>query len=147
MTSITFPLGGVAVGDINNDGLTDIYLSANQNPTKLYLNKGDFEFEDITEKAGVSGNSGKRAWKTGVSMADVNGDGWLDIYVCQVGFYKAINGQNELYINNGDATFTESAATYGLDLDTYSSNAAFLDYDLDGDLDIYILNPAVHTQD
>ncbi|MCR9289489.1 MAG: VCBS repeat-containing protein [Bacteroidetes bacterium] len=137
--------GGVAVGDINNDGLTDIYLSANQNPTKLYLNKGDFEFEDITEKAGVSGNSGKRAWKTGVSMADVNGDGWLDIYVCQVGFYKAINGQNELYINNQDGTFTEKAAAFGLDFKGFSQQAAFFDYDWDGDLDLYLLNHSVHS--
>ncbi|WP_224491315.1 VCBS repeat-containing protein [Robertkochia flava] len=136
--------GGVAVGDINNDGLADIYFSGNQAPNRLYLNKGDMKFEDITETAGVSGNS---SWNTGTVMADVNGDGLLDIYVCAVVGLKGLRGHNELFINNGDNTFTESAASYGLDLDTYSSNAAFFDYDLDGDLDMYLLNHAVHTQE
>lgn len=136
--------GGVAVGDINNDGLPDIFLSGNQVKNKLYLNKGNLEFEDITEKAGVAGNS---SWNTGAVMGDVNNDGLLDIYVCAVVGMKGFDGFNELYINNGDKSFTESAAKYGLDFDSYSSNAAFLDYDLDGDLDIYILNHAVHTQE
>ena len=135
--------GGVAVGDINGDTLPDIYLSGNQVKNKLYLNKGNFKFEDITEQAGVAGNS---TWNTGAVMGDVNGDGLLDIYVCAVVGINGFYGQNELFINNGDSTFTESAAKYGLDLDSSSSNAAFLDYDLDGDLDIYILNHAVHTQ-
>ncbi|WP_373516657.1 FG-GAP-like repeat-containing protein [Pricia sp.] len=136
--------GGVAIGDINNDSLPDIYFSGNQVKNRLYLNKGDLKFEDITEKAGVAGNS---TWNTGAVMGDVNGDGLLDIYVCAVVGINGFNGYNELYINKGDSTFTESAALYGLDFDSYSSNAAFLDYDRDGDLDIYLLNHAVHTQE
>ena len=136
--------GGVATGDINNDGLPDIFFSGNQVKNQLYLNKGGLQFEDITEKAGVAGNS---SWNTGAVMGDVNGDGLLDIYVCAVVGLKGFGGYNELYINNGDETFTESASAYGLDFDSYSSNAAFLDYDLDGDLDIYLLNHAIHTQE
>ncbi len=136
--------GGVAIGDINNDGLADIFFSGNQVKNKLYLNKGNLKFEDITDKAKVSGNS---SWNTGTIMGDVNGDGLLDIYVCAVVGLNGFNGQNELYINNGDETFTESASKYKLDYKSYSSSAAFLDYDLDGDLDIYLLNHAVHTDD
>lgn len=135
--------GGVAVGDINNDGLVDIYLSANQGDNKLYLNKGDWTFEDITEHAGVASPG---AWKTGVSMADVNGDGLLDIYQCRLGDYKGITGKNQLYINNGDLTFSESAEIYKLDFQGFSTQAAFFDYDLDGDLDMYLLNHSVHTE-
>ncbi len=135
--------GGVAVGDINNDGLPDIFFSANQEKNALYLNKGNFEFEDISEKAGILGNSD---WNTGASMVDINNDGWLDIYVNAVVGINGFDGHNELYINNKDNTFTESSRQYNLDLDTYSSSSAFLDYDLDGDLDVYILNHAVHTQ-
>ncbi|MBO0343224.1 VCBS repeat-containing protein [Flagellimonas profundi] len=135
--------GGVSIGDINNDGLPDIFFTGNQVKNKLYLNKGNLKFEDITNAAGVEGNS---SWNTGTTMADVNGDGLLDIYVCAVVGINGFNGFNELYINNGDNTFTESAAKYGLDFDSYSSNAAFFDYDLDGDLDLYLLNHAVHTQ-
>ncbi len=135
--------GGVSIGDINNDGLPDIFLSGNQVKNKLYLNQGNLKFEDISRAAGIEGNS---TWNTGVTMADVNGDGLLDIYVCAVVGINGFNGFNELYINNGDNTFTESAAKYGLDFDSYSSNAAFFDYDLDGDLDMYLLNHAVHTQ-
>ncbi|NND10307.1 MAG: VCBS repeat-containing protein [Flavobacteriaceae bacterium] len=136
--------GGVAIGDINNDGLPDLFLSGNQVKNRLYLNTGDLKFKDITEKAGVSGNS---SWNTGAIMGDINGDGLLDIYVCAVVGINGFNGHNELYINNGDQTFTESAAKYKLDFDTYSSNATLLDYDLDGDLDMYLLNHAVHTQE
>jgi len=136
--------GGVAIGDINNDSLPDIYFSGNQVKNKLYLNKGNLQFEDITENAGVAGNS---SWNTGAIMGDVNGDGLLDIYVCAVVGLNGFNGYNELFINQGDATFKESAADYGLDFESYSSSAAFLDYDLDGDLDIYLLNHAIHTQD
>jgi len=136
--------GGVALGDINNDDLPDIFFSGNQVKNKLYLNKGNLQFEDITKTAGVSGNS---TWNTGSVMGDINGDGLLDIYVCAVVGINGFNGFNELYINNGDNTFTESAAKYGLDFDTFSSNVAFLDYDLDGDLDLYLLNHAVHTQE
>ena len=136
--------GGVALGDINNDGLTDIFLSANQEKNKLFINKGNLKFEDITNKANVSGNS---SWNTGAVMGDINGDGLLDIYVCAVVGVNGFYGYNELFINNGDETFTESAEKYKLDFDTYSSSAAFLDFDLDGDLDIYLLNHAIHTQE
>jgi hypothetical protein len=129
--------GGVALGDINNDGLLDVYLTGNVAPNKLYLNRGNFKFEDISEKAGVQG---KRAWSTGVSMADVNGDGWIDIYVCNSGDIKGDNKQNELFINNGDLTFTEKAQDFGVADRGYTTHAAFFDYDRDGDLDLYILN-------
>jgi hypothetical protein len=135
--------GGVSIGDINDDGLPDIFFTGNQVKNKLYLNKGNLEFEDISSSARIEGNSD---WNTGVTMADVNGDGLLDIYVCAVVGINGFNGHNELYINNGNNTFTESAAKYGLDFDSYSANAAFFDYDLDGDLDMYLLNHAVHTQ-
>ena len=135
--------GGLAIGDINNDGLPDVYFSGNQVKNELYLNKGNLKFENITQSAGVAGNSD---WNTGAVMGDINGDGFLDIYVCAVVGLNGLDGYNELFINNGDGTFTEKASEYGLDLDTFSSSAAFLDYDLDGDLDIYILNHAVHTQ-
>ena len=114
--------GGVGLADINNDGLMDIYLSANMKPNKLYLNKGNFVFEDITDKAGVAGN---RAWSTGVSLADVNGDGWTDIYVCNSGDVKGDNRENELFINNGDLTFTERAAEYGVADKGFSTHAVF----------------------
>ncbi len=129
--------GGVALGDINNDDLIDIYFTANQGPNKLYLNKGNFTFEDVTEKAGVSGT---KAWSTGVSMADVNGDGWLDVYVCNSGDVKGDNKENELFINNGDLTFSEKAKEYGVADRGFTTHAAFLDYDKDNDLDLYILN-------
>jgi enediyne biosynthesis protein E4 len=136
--------GGVAIGDINNDGLPDIFFSGNQVKNKLFLNKGNLKFEDITQKANVEGNS---SWNTGTIMGDVNGDGLLDIYVCAVVGINGFIGFNELYINNGDLTFTESAVKYGLDFESFSSSTLFLDYDLDGDLDMYILNHAVHTQE
>lgn len=129
--------GGVGLADFNNDGLIDIYFTANLLSNRLYLNKGDFKFEDITQKAGVGGT---RAWSTGVSLADVNGDGWIDIYVCNSGDIKGDNKQNELFINNGDLTFTDKAEEYGLADPGYTTHAAFFDYDKDGDLDAYILN-------
>ncbi|SMG30473.1 VCBS repeat-containing protein [Arenibacter troitsensis] len=136
--------GGVAIGDINGDGLPDIFLSGNQVENRLYLNEGNLKFRDITDTAGIAGKS---TWNTGAIMGDINGDGLLDIYVCAVVGINGFNGQNELFLNNGDTTFTESAAEFGLDFDTYSSSAALLDYDLDGDLDLYLLNHAVHTQE
>jgi enediyne biosynthesis protein E4 len=134
--------GGVAIGDVNNDGLPDIYFTANgMGRNKLYLNKGNFEFEDITDKAGVGGTSD---WCTGVTMADVNGDGFLDIYVCAVANMHDLKGHNELFINNGNGTFTESSAVYGLDYSGFSTQAVFFDYDHDGDLDCFILNQSEH---
>ena len=166
---------GVALGDINNDGLTDIYFTANMGKNKLYLNKGGFKFEDITEQAGVGGS---KSWSTGVVMVDVDADGWLDIYVCNAGYFKGDDQKNELFINqgahpstplkggqaqsseitendksvNGSKSpleggrgvsaphFKERAAAYNLDQPGYTTHAAFFDYDLDGDLDCYILN-------
>jgi hypothetical protein len=133
---------GVAIGDVNNDGLSDIYFTGNQQPGKLYLNKGDFRFEDVTDRAGVSGTGN---WKTGVTMADVNGDGFLDIFVCGVGNYKDFRGRNQLFVNNGDLTFTDRTDEFGLSFQGFSTQAAFFDYDNDGDLDMYLLNHAVHT--
>ena len=133
--------GGVAIGDVNNDGLPDVFFTANMLPNRLYLNKGNFQFEDITEKAGIVKKS---KWSTGVSMADVNGDGLLDIYVCNSGNEKGEHKENELYINNGikngTVSFTERAKEFGLDDKGYSTHAAFFDYDRDGDLDMYLLN-------
>ena len=129
--------GGVALGDVNGDGLMDIYLTANQKQNKLYLNKGNWTFEDITEQAGVGG---AKAWSTGVSMVDINADGYTDIYVCNSGDIAGDNKQNELFINNGDLTFTEAAVAYGLADQGFSTHATFFDYDKDGDLDVYLLN-------
>ncbi|MDI1323671.1 MAG: VCBS repeat-containing protein [Algoriphagus sp.] len=134
--------GGVAAGDINNDGLVDLYFTGNQVPNKLYLNKGNFKFEDITKSAGVDGGGG---WSTGVTMADVNGDGLLDIYVSQVGNYKTIQGKNKLYINQGDQKFVDLADEYGVGFVGFSTHAAFFDYDRDGDLDMYLLNHSVKS--
>lgn len=128
---------GVAIGDLNNDGLPDLFLTSNLQDNKLYLNKGNLKFEDITDHAGVAGS---KFWSTGVAMADVNADGWLDIYVCNSGDIDGNNMENELFINNQDGTFTESAQLYGLADRGYSTHAVFFDYDGDGDLDCYLLN-------
>lgn len=135
--------GGVAIGDLNGDDLPEIYFISNQGENRLYLNKGNFIFEDITNKAGVVGDGN---WKTGVTMADVNADGFLDIYVCGVGSYKQFTGYNQLFINNGNLTFTEQASEIGLDFSGFSTQAGFFDYDNDGDLDMYLLNHSVHSQ-
>ena len=134
--------GGVAAGDINNDGLIDLYFTSNQKPNKLYLTLGNLRFREITAEAGVAGTGD---WKTGVTMADVNGDGLLDIYVCQVGKYKSFHGKNQLFINQGNLTFKEEARDYGLDFQGFSTQAAFFDYDMDGDLDMYLQNHSVHS--
>ncbi|NDV15129.1 CRTAC1 family protein [Muricauda sp. TY007] len=129
--------GGVAIGDINNDGLQDIYLTGNMEPNRLYLNKGNMKFEDISESAGVLGN---KPWSTGVVMVDINHDGLLDIYVSNAGNMEGNNHDNDLYINNGDLSFTEKAEEYNLAKTGFSTHASFFDYDKDGDLDVYILN-------
>lgn len=139
--------GGVAAGDVNNDGLVDLYFTANQLPNRLYLNKGNFRFEDVTSVAGVQGVDG---WTTGVSMADVNGDGLLDIYVSYVGSYLDFNGKNQLFINEGPGEdgiprFSDKAIDFGLDLSGFSTQAAFFDFDRDGDLDMYMLNHSLHS--
>ncbi len=129
--------GGVALGDINNDGLLDIFMCSNMSSNVLYLNRSGFRFDDISASSGVEG---KGRWSTGVSLADVNGDGFLDIYICNSGNIEGDDRRNELYINNGDLTFTERAGEYGLDDGGYSTHAVFFDYDRDGDLDMYLLN-------
>ncbi|MEB2786619.1 FG-GAP-like repeat-containing protein [Algoriphagus persicinus] len=129
--------GGVAIGDINNDGFPDLFFSGNMISSKLYLNKGDLKFEDLTISAGLQTDS----WVTGASMVDINSDGLLDIYL-SVANKKNQESKNKLYINNGDLTFTEMAAAYGLDDSGYSTHAAFFDYDQDGDLDVYVLTNA-----
>lgn len=134
--------GGVAIGDLNNDGLEDIYLSANQEADKLYLNKGNLSFEDISGSSKIDQST---TWSTGVAIDDVNGDGLNDIYVCKVSKVSAPSTHNLLYINNGDLTFTESSKAYGLDFSGYSTHAGFFDYDHDGDLDMYLLNHSVHS--
>ncbi|MBD0833410.1 VCBS repeat-containing protein [Aestuariibaculum sp. TT11] len=136
----TFPYmyfgGGVAVGDINNDGLPDLYFTGNMVKNALYLNQGDLKFKDISQSAGIIGTKGK--WTNGVTMADVNNDGLLDIYVCYSGPQQ--NKQNELYINQGNNTFKESAKAYNIADNGHSVQAAFFDYDKDGDLDLYVAN-------
>ncbi len=127
--------GGVSIGDINNDGLQDVFFTSNQNTNKLYLNKGNLKFEDITNKVGVAGN---KLWNTGVTMIDINNDGFLDIYVSVSGLTQ--NRKNQLYINNGDLTFTEEAEKYGIADNGNTTQASFIDYDHDGDLDLYVAN-------
>ena len=129
--------GGVAIGDVNNDGLADIYFTGNLAPNRLYLNQGDLMFKDATEPAGVGGS---RGWNTGVNMVDINNDGWLDLYVCLSGNVPPEVRANQLYINNQDGTFTERAKDFGIADSGYSTQSAFLDFDLDGDLDLFVLN-------
>ncbi len=134
--------GGVAAGDVNGDGLPDLYFTSNIGSNRLYLNRGNYRFEDVTVRAGVAGTGG---WTTGVTMADVNGDGRLDLYVAGVS-YLSMHGHNVLYINNGDGTFTDRTKEFGLAHVGYSTQAAFFDYDGDGDVDMYLLNNSVHTE-
>lgn len=129
--------GGVAIGDINNDSLPDVFLTSNMGENKLYLNKGSFKFEDISAKAGLKQDS---MWSTGVTMVDINADGWLDIYVCNSGHMSTGRRRNQLYINQHNNTFVEESAKYGLDISGYCTQASFFDYDMDGDLDMFLIN-------
>jgi hypothetical protein len=130
--------GGAAIGDINNDGLADVFFTANMGSNKLYLNKGNFQFEDISEKAGFKN---KDQWSTGVVMVDINNDGWLDIFISNSGHINdGVSKENQLFINNHDLTFTESAKAYGLADNGFTTQVAFFDYDMDGDLDCFIVN-------
>ncbi len=134
--------GGVAVGDVNQDGLEDIYFTGNEGPDKLYINKGDLKFEDATKRAGIIEDE---SWSSGVVIEDINGDGLNDIYVTKVGVLTNRNYHNLLYINNGDGTFNEQAREMGLDFRGFGTQACFIDYDKDGDLDVYLLNHAIHS--
>lgn len=134
--------GGVAAGDVDNDGFADLYFVSNLGPNRLYRNLGNYRFEDVTERAGVAGVGG---WTSGVTMADVNGDGSLDIYLSGVS-HLTMDGRNVLYVNNGDGSFTDRTEEYGLARSGYATQAAFFDYDRDGDLDVYLLNHSVHTE-
>ena len=129
--------GGVAIGDVNNDGKPDVFFTSNQGENKLYVNKGNWKFEDQTTKAGLLS---KHKWHTGVTMADVNGDGWLDIYVSNAGIIDGDDRANELYINQHNGTFKEDAHAFGLDDKGFSTQAVFFDFDHDGDLDCFVLN-------
>ncbi len=137
---------GIGSGDFNNDGLIDLFFTANQQPNALYLNKGGMHFEDVTQQTGIQQDS---LWSTGVSVIDINNDGLLDIYVSRVGHYKVLNGKNQLLICSGiDAKgiphYTDQAEAFGLDFSGFSTQAAFLDYDRDGDLDMFLLNHSVN---
>ena len=134
--------GGVAIGDINNDGLEDIYFSGNQVSDQLYLNLGNLQFKNISVESGITTNN---SWSSGVTMEDINNDGYIDIYVSIVSPASPQAEKNKLYINNGDLTFSEKAKEFGLDFSGFSTQATFFDYDRDGDLDMYLLNHAIHT--
>lgn len=139
--------GGVAAGDFNRDGLADLFFTNNMGPNALFLNEGGLKFRDISDKAGIKGSCG---WTSGVSVVDIDQDGWLDLYVSCIGDYQTIEGHHELYINQGiDSAgipyFEERSSSYGLDLNTFGTQTLFFDYDLDGDLDLFILNHSLHA--
>ena len=133
--------GGVAAGDLNNDGLADLVFTGNQTGNKIYLNKGGMSFEDISASAGIADQDG---WSTGVALVDINGDGWNDIYICRSGNLNPDKRRNLLYINNRNNTFSEQGAVYRLDDSGYSTHATFFDYDKDGDLDMFLINHSIH---
>ena len=137
--------GGVAVGDFNNDGFQDVFFTANLSSNKMFLNKGEFNFQDVTEQAGMAGMEG---WNTGTTVVDINNDGMLDIYVCQIGEYATVRGKNQLYvcqgIEDGVPYYKDQAKEYGIDFSAFSTQASFFDYDLDGDLDMFLMNYSLH---
>ncbi|MCG8309413.1 MAG: VCBS repeat-containing protein [Cytophagales bacterium] len=137
--------GGVAVGDFNNDGLQDLYFTANLAPNKMFLNQGNFKFKDVTRESRMEGIEG---WTTGTTVVDINNDGMLDIYVCQIGEYATVRGKNQLYvcqgIENGIPVYKDLASEYGIDFSAFSTQASFFDYDLDGDLDMFLMNYSLH---
>ena len=148
LTDLYFYNGaGVATGDFNNDGLEDLYFTGNQVADKLYLNKGDFKFEDVTDNAGINNSE---PWTTGVTIVDINNDGLLDIYICKAGDNKGTRVSNLLYINQGVKRgipiFEEDAVAYGLDFKGFSTQATFFDFDLDSDLDMFLLNYSIHPK-
>ncbi|MFM2327790.1 MAG: hypothetical protein RIR31_1992, partial [Bacteroidota bacterium] len=132
---------GVGIGDFNNDGLQDVFFCGSMISSKLYLNKGNFKFEDVTDKAGLQTNR----WCTGVSVVDINNDGFLDIYACVSHSDKSEKRKNLLFINDGKLHFKDEAAAYGLADTGYATQAAFFDYDKDGDVDMYLLNHRLYS--
>ena len=137
---------GVGAGDFNNDGRIDLFFGSNQQQNKIYLNKGGLQFTDVTKEALLPQDGG---WSTGISVVDINNDGLLDIYVCRVGQYETLHSKNQLLVNqgmdkNGVPRFMDRAKEYGLDFSGFSTQAAFLDYDGDGDLDMFLLNHSIH---
>jgi hypothetical protein len=137
---------GVGAGDFNNDGLIDLFFSANQQQNKLFLNSGELRFNDVSDRAKIPNDS---SWSTGVSVIDINNDGLLDIYVCRVGKFETLNGHNQLLIcqgidKDGIPTYLDKAKEYNVDFSGFCTQAAFLDYDMDGDLDLFLLNHSVH---
>ena len=134
--------GGVAAGDFNNDGLEDLFFVSNTGENKLYQNRGSLKFSDITNSTGIKKIS---SWNSGVSVVDINNDGWLDIYISSVVGIHSFRGHNELYVNQQDGTFREASREYNLDIQTYAIHSVFFDFDRDGDLDLYLLNHGVHS--
>ncbi len=134
--------GGISAGDLDGDGLVDLFFTSNQGDNALYLNRGNLKFEEVTDRAGVRRASG---WSTGSSFTDFDGDGDLDLYVCKVSGVAGLSGRNELYVNDGDGQFEERAAEFGLDFSGLSTQAAFFDADGDGDMDVYLLNHSTHS--
>jgi len=137
---------GLGAGDFNKDGKTDLFFGSNQGQNKLYLNQGDLKFSDKTTEAAIPDDGG---WTTGISVVDINNDGWPDIYVCRVGNFETLKGKNQLLVNKGNnkegvPVFADEAAAYGLDFSGFSTQSAFFDYDLDGDLDMFLMNHSVH---
>ena len=137
---------GIGAGDFNNDGKIDLFFASNQGKNKLFLNEGNMHFKEVTDEAHIPNDGG---WSTGVSVIDINNDGLLDLYICRVGKYEILNSHNQFLIctgidKNGVPQYEDKAAAMGLDFSGFSTQAAFIDYDMDGDLDMYLLNHSIH---